>query len=186
MGLAMGPDGSLYISESNKGKLWRVLYKGDKHLFGAAQLAAMEQRKSRTYIKTPDEIKDNLGMGGEMNGLVLYNSYCAGCHQRDGKGDNNRYPPLAGSDWIMGNKEQLIKVILNGQQGEIKVNGKTFNGVMPAHGGFLDDHAIASIATFINKRFNKESNLVSSAEVSKIRNTSPGNVATMTRTKVAN
>ena len=186
MGLATGPDGSLYISESNKGKVWRVMYKGDKNNFGAVQLAVMEKRKSRTYIKTPDEIKDNLGMGGEMNGLVLYNSYCAGCHQRDGKGDNNRYPPLAGSDMIAGNNNQLIKVILNGLQGEIKVNGKTYNGVMPAHGAFLDDHAIASIATYIKKRFNKEDSLVASSDVTRLRNAVTTNRPVMDRTKVNN
>jgi len=63
----------------------------------------------------------------------------------------------------------LIKIILHGMQGEIKVNGKIYNGVMPAHGGFLDDHAIASIATYINRRFYKEKSLVSSAEVAKLR-----------------
>jgi mono/diheme cytochrome c family protein len=182
MGLAEGPDGSLYISESNKGKIWRVMYKGNKTAFGPAQLAAMEQRKSRTYIKTPDEVTDNHGLGGEMNGLILYNSYCASCHQQDGKGDNNRYPPLAGSDWMAGNTDQLIKVILNGLQGKIKVNGKTYNGVMPAHGGFLDDHAIASIATYINKRFYKEKGLVASAEVTKLRS-STTSAATMVRAK---
>jgi len=192
MGLAMGPDGSLYISDSNKGRIWRIMYKGDKNKFGAPQLAAMEKRKSRTYIKTPDEVKDNLGMGGEMNGLILYNSYCAGCHQRDGKGDNNRYPPLVASDLIAGNKDQLIKIILNGLHGEIKVNGKTFNGLMPAHGGFLDDHAIASIATYISKRFNKEDKLVASADVTKLRNataTNPASVSNssgMTRSKPGN
>ena len=185
MGLAQGPDGSLYISESNKGKIWRVMYKGDRKAFNANDLTAMEQRKSRTYIKTPDEIKDNLGMGGEMNGLILYNSYCASCHQRDGKGDNNRYPPLAGSDWL-NNKEQLIKVILYGLQGEIVVNGKTYNGVMPAHGGFLDDHAIASIATWINKRFNNDNKLISSAEVAKIRNDSTGNGLSTAKNKAGN
>lgn len=168
MGLAMGPDGSIYISDSNKGKIWRVMYKGDKNSFGPLQLAVMEKRRSRTYIKTPDEVKDNLGMGGEMNGLILYNSYCAGCHQRNGKGDNGRYPPLAGSDWIT-NKEKLLHVILYGQQGEITVNGKTYNGVMPAHGELLDDHAIASIATYINKRFNNENKLVAAEEVAKLR-----------------
>jgi mono/diheme cytochrome c family protein len=125
-------------------------------------------------------------MGGEMNGLILYNSYCAGCHQRDGKGDNNRYPPLAGSDWITGNKDQLIKVILHGLQGEIKVNGKTFNGVMPAHGGFLDDHAIASIATYINKRLNRETSLVASAEVTRLRGNVTGSTPAMVRTKAGN
>lgn len=170
MGLATGPDGSLYISESNKGKIWRVMYKGDKAQFGDAQLSAMEARKSRTYIKTPDEIKDNLGKGGEMAGMILFNSYCSSCHQRDGKGDNNRYPPLLGSEWVAGDKERLMNVILNGLNGEITVNGKKFNGQMPAHGSFLDDHAVASIVTYVKRRFNKEKEFtLTSEEVGHLR-----------------
>jgi mono/diheme cytochrome c family protein len=169
MGLATGPDGSLYISESNKGKIWRVMYKGtDK--FGPAQLSKMEERKSRSYIKTPDEVKDNLGKGGEMAGLILFNSYCSSCHQRDGKGDNNRYPPLLNSQIVSGDKEQLIKIILNGLQGEIAVNGKKFNGQMPAHGSFLDDHAVASIVTYVKRRFSGEEQfVVTSEDVKKLR-----------------
>lgn len=53
MGLAEGPDGSLYVSDSKKGKIWRIMYKGDASSFGDAQLAAMEKRKSRSYIKEP-------------------------------------------------------------------------------------------------------------------------------------
>jgi mono/diheme cytochrome c family protein len=169
MGLATGPDGSLYISESNKGKIWRIMYKGDKDKFGEVQLAPMEKRKSRSYIKMPDEVRDNMGKGGEMEGLILYNSYCTGCHQRDGKGDNSRYPPLVGSDWITGDKDKLIGVVLSGLQGEIKVNGKTYNGLMPAHGGFLDDHAVASILTYVRSRFNKEKSPIASMEVSRVR-----------------
>ena len=169
MGLAEGPDGSLYISESNKGKIWRVMYRTDKNKFGEAQLAQMEGRKSRTYIKTPDEVKDNLGQGGEMEGLILYNSYCAGCHQRDGKGDNSRYPPLTGSDWIGGNTDRLIGVLLHGLQGQIQVNGKTYNGVMPAHEAFLDDHAVASILTYVQRRFNKVNTPVTTEAVTKVR-----------------
>jgi glucose/arabinose dehydrogenase len=60
MGLSEGPDGSLYVSESKKGKIWRILFKGDTTTFGAAQLATMEKRKSRTYLKTPDPKADNL------------------------------------------------------------------------------------------------------------------------------
>ncbi|HXB06878.1 MAG TPA: c-type cytochrome, partial [Puia sp.] len=171
MGLAEGPDGSLYICESNKGRIWRVMYKGDRTKFADADLAAMEIRKStRIYIKTPNEEKDNTGKGGEMQGHILYGSYCVSCHQRNGLGDNNRYPPLVGSDWITGDHDRLIKVLLNGLQGEIKVNGKTFNGVMPAHGPFLDDHAIASILTYVKSSFNKEKTPVLSAEVTRVRN----------------
>jgi glucose/arabinose dehydrogenase/mono/diheme cytochrome c family protein len=171
MGLAEGPDGSLYICESNKGKIWRVMYKGDKAKFGKEELTFMEGRKSRTYIKTPDEIKDNLGQGGEMEGLILYNSYCAACHQRDGRGDNNRYPPLAGSEWITGDKQRLISILLKGLQGPVQVSGKTYNGVMPAHGAFLDDHAIASILTYVQGRFNKVHTAIPSEEVTKVRKT---------------
>lgn len=58
MGLAEGPDGSLYISDSKKGKIWRILFNGDKATFGETELIAMEKRKSRSYIKIPDEKLD--------------------------------------------------------------------------------------------------------------------------------
>jgi glucose/arabinose dehydrogenase/mono/diheme cytochrome c family protein len=171
MGLAEGPDGSLYISESNKGRIWRVMFKGDRNKFNEADLAGMATRKNRTYIKTPDEKQDDMGKGGEMAGHILYGSYCVSCHQRDGKGDNSRYPPLVGSDWVTGDRNRLIGVLLNGLQGEIKVNGKTFNGIMPAHGAFLDDHAIASILTYVEKSFNKVNIPILSSEVTKARKT---------------
>ncbi len=169
MGLATGPDGSLYISESNKGKIWRVMYKGDKKEFGEKQLAGMELRKSRSYIKTPDELKDNLHRGDRLAGSILYNTYCASCHQQNGKGDNSRFPPLAGSEWVTGDKSRLINVILNGLDGEIMVNGQSWQGMMPAHAEFLDDHAIASISTYIRQSFGNKAGPVSSLEVAEVR-----------------
>lgn len=171
MGLSTGPDGSLYISESNKGKIWRIMYKGDKKKFGEAQLAQMEKRKTRSYIKEPDVIKDNLHRGDMLAGSILYNTYCASCHQQNGKGDNSRFPPLAGSEWVTGDKKKLLGVILNGLQGEIKVNGQSWDGLMPAHSGFLDDHAIASIATYIRQNFGNKASSVTSMEVNAVRNT---------------
>jgi len=173
MGLATGPDGSLYISESNKGKIWRVMYKGEKDKFGQAELAQMENRKSRSYIKTPDEIHDDLHEGDELEGSILYKTYCATCHQRNGKGDNNRFPPLAGSDWVTGDEERLISVVMNGLQGEIKVNGKSYNGLMPMN-KHLDDHAIASIITYIRMNFSNNAAPVSAIQVSRVRNASTG------------
>jgi glucose/arabinose dehydrogenase/cytochrome c553 len=169
MGLAEGPDGSLYISESNKGKIWRVMYKGDKNKFGDTQLANMEERKSEEYIKTPDSVKDDLHTGSTMEGGILFNSYCATCHQRNGKGDNSRYPPLSGSEFVKGDKDALIKIVLYGLQGRVKINGRTWDGVMPAHAVVLDDHAVASILTYVRKRFGDNSSDVSSIEVAKNR-----------------
>jgi len=60
MGLAEGPDGSLYISESKQGKIWRIIFKGDTMSFGDSQLVKMEERKSRSYIKRPVENTDKV------------------------------------------------------------------------------------------------------------------------------
>lgn len=168
MGLAEGPDGSLYISDSNKGKIWRVMYKGDKTKFGEEHLKKMADIAStKTYIKQPDEKKDLLTTGSQ-EGWKLYSIYCTSCHQGNGKGDNNRYPPLSGSEYVLGDKTRLINILLNGLQGEITVNGKKYNGLMPQF-GHLDDHAIASILTHIRTRFKNNAPPVSSVEVMKVR-----------------
>ncbi len=60
MGLAEGPDGSLYISESTQGRIWRILYLNDPLAFHENQLAAMEQLKRKSYLKTPDPVTDLL------------------------------------------------------------------------------------------------------------------------------
>jgi len=175
MGLAMGPDGSLYISESEKGKIWKVLYKGDKDVFGAPQLASMEARKSRSYIRTPDELADNLQQGDELSGSILYKTYCATCHQRNARGDENRFPPLANSEWVVGDPDRLIDIVLNGLDGEIVVNDKSYNGLMPPN-KHLDDHAIASILTFIRKNFGNDASTINSEQVRKVRfKTQPAN-----------
>ncbi len=175
MGLSTGPDGSLYISESNMGKIWRVMYKGNKEGFSDEHLAAMENRKAtQSYIRDPDPVKDIRQEGDTYSGRVMYNTYCAACHQGDGKGDNNRFPPLVDSEWVIGTEEKLIDIVLNGMQGDIAVNGKTYNGLMPGH-GHLDDHAIASILTYIRKRFGNESSPVSALKVVEIRNRSIDN-----------
>lgn len=50
MGLAEGPDGSLYISESKKGRIWRIMYKGDAKKFNEKNLLKMEKLKTKSYL----------------------------------------------------------------------------------------------------------------------------------------
>ena len=60
MGLAEGADGSLFISESRQGKIWRVVYEADATKFEGKALAKMEARKSKTHLRVPHETKDKL------------------------------------------------------------------------------------------------------------------------------
>ncbi len=171
MGLAQGPDGSLYISDSRKGKIWRIMYKGDKSKFGIAELAAMEKRKTGSaHIKDPDEFADNLQKGIAVGGEQVYNIYCVSCHQMDGKGDGSRFPPLDSSEWVNGDKKRLIGVLLNGMEKSITVNGKTYNNLMPQH-NFLSDDQLALVLTYIRKNFNNRSGDITPGEIARERKT---------------
>ncbi|ULQ50727.1 c-type cytochrome [Flavihumibacter fluvii] len=168
MGLAMGPDGSLYVCDSRVGKIWRIMYKGNKQKFGAEQLTAMEKRKSNSNIRTPDEINDNLFKEKGLPGSQVYNFYCQSCHQHNGKGDGNRFPPVMNSDWVTGDKQRLIAVLLNGLNQPIVVNGKSYNSIMPQH-SFLKDAEIAQVLTYVKQHFNQQKDSVTAEEVKKTR-----------------
>jgi glucose/arabinose dehydrogenase len=60
MGLAQGPDGSLYISESKNGKIWRVIFNGDRLNFDNQALKQMESLKQKSYLRIPDKELDLL------------------------------------------------------------------------------------------------------------------------------
>ena len=169
MGIAMGPDGSLYLSESEKGKIWRVMYKGNKKGFGPAQLAGMQKRKeTQAHIKTPDPVKDNVNTSKIAAGGKLYNTYCASCHQINGKGDGTRFPPLENSEWVKGDRRKLIDIVLKGLSGPITVNGVGFNEVMPP-ANYLSDDQIALILTYVRANFKNNLTGVLPGEVARVR-----------------
>lgn len=175
MGLAQGPDGSLYISDSRKGTIWRILYKGDKANFGPAQLEKMKVRKlSSAHIKDPHEVDDNLQKGIATGGEQIYNMYCVSCHLGDGKGDGSRFPPLDSSEWVTGDKKRLISVLLNGLDGTITVKGKTYNSLMPSH-AFLDDEQLTQVLNYIRTNFNNSAAKISQEEIAKERRQHSGN-----------
>jgi len=169
MGLAQGPDGSLFISDSQKGRIWQIKFKGNKEKFRSKDLFAMEKRKNNSHIRNPEEFKDKLQSDAAVDGEQVYNSYCGACHLRNGLGDGQRFPPLVNSDFIKGENKPLIKALLLGIEGEITVQGIKYNGVMPSH-SFLNNKDIASVLNYIRIRFNKNIDEISPKEVELVRN----------------
>ncbi len=172
MGIAMGPDGSLYVSETNEGKIWRIMFTGDKNTFGSKQLEAMEERKSLSHIRDPHPENDNIQEEFTGKGQEIYQWYCGACHQRDGKGDSGRFPPLAGVDWVTGDEKRLIGVVLNGLEGAIEVNGVTYNSAMPQH-SFLTDQQVADVLTYIRSNFGNDASAITAEQVAEVRNLTP-------------
>jgi cytochrome c551 len=103
-----------------------------------------------------------------IGGKEIYEKNCANCHQNDGKGLQNLYPPIAGSDFLK-DKNQVILLIKNGISGEIVVNGKKFNQPMPANNQ-LQNLDIAEVVTYIYNEWKVENKLTTTEEVEKVLN----------------
>ncbi|WP_420388470.1 c-type cytochrome [Roseivirga sp.] len=101
-------------------------------------------------------------------GKTTYNQVCMACHLDKGQGIANVFPPLAESDYLMKDVERNIENLINGLQGEITVNGKKYNQVMPATG--LDDADIANVLNYVMNSFgNKAEKMVTKEQVAKVR-----------------
>ncbi|MEL0099757.1 MAG: cbb3-type cytochrome c oxidase subunit II [Opitutae bacterium] len=97
---------------------------------------------------------------------------CFTCHQPNGEGLAGQFPPLAGSDWVLGDKARLIKISLYGLMGEIEVNGVKYNNVMAPPGippGSLTDEQVANVLTYIRNDWGNSASAVSPEEVSTVR-----------------
>jgi mono/diheme cytochrome c family protein len=110
-------------------------------------------------------------------GRRLFTTICAACHQPTGQGIPLRFPPLAGSDFLNSDKHRAIKVVVNGLQGELVVNGQKFNNAMPKLP--LSDQDIASVLTFVYGSFGNSGKEVAPEEVNAARSEKPDPGATV-------
>jgi mono/diheme cytochrome c family protein len=102
-------------------------------------------------------------------GQRLFNGKCAACHQPDGKGRPAQFPPLAGSEWLLGPPEIPVRILLYGLQGEVTVGGQQFNGNMPNFGGQLKDEQIAAVLSYVRQEWGNRADPVSMELVAKLR-----------------
>ncbi|MBK8504363.1 MAG: c-type cytochrome [Saprospiraceae bacterium] len=109
-----------------------------------------------------------------MKGKELYEreGYCITCHQADGHGlDASQFPPLSGTEWVMGNPDRLIKIVLNGMMGPIEIKGKEYPGNVPMtpFGGLMNDHEIAAVLTYVRNSFTNRASVISPEKVALVR-----------------
>ena len=100
-------------------------------------------------------------------GKQIYTDFCIQCHMANGEGVPMLFPPLATSDFLKNNRNKSIRAIKYGIEGEIKVNGETYNTAMIAQS--LSNMEIANVMNYITNSWgNKNKSLITEAEVSKI------------------
>ena len=102
------------------------------------------------------------------SGKQTFAGLCAACHQPTGKGLDGLAPPLAESEWVLGDPERIVKVVMHGLRGPIKVKGVSYSYDMPA-AGFLTDEQIAGVLTYVRREWEHEADPVSVDLVKKVR-----------------
>jgi Cytochrome c, mono- and diheme variants len=113
---------------------------------------ACSRRTAPTDDAKPVEMKTSAAPATNLvaQGADIYEQNCATCHY-DGSGSPVA-PPLKGSPVVADSAKAVILTILKGQQGKAVVNGKSFNGIMPAQ-AYLSDTEIAAVAAFVRTQF---------------------------------
>ena len=115
------------------------------------------------YFMQDKELEESMARGA-----VIYTDFCVPCHLEKGEGVVHTFPPLAASDYLSKNREASIRGVKYGQQGEIIVNGVTYNNIMTPLG--LEDDEIADVMNCVmNSWGNASETIVTIEEVAAIQ-----------------
>ncbi len=108
-------------------------------------------------------------------GRTVFTTICAACHLQSGKGQEGLAPPLLDSDWILGNPQAIVRIVLYGVSGALTVSGRPFMGEMPGLGALTDDQ-IASVLTYLRREWGHTAAPIDPALVRAIRAETAGRV----------
>lgn len=147
----------------------------DKSLAGDDPLWLARIDARRAFTWEGDEMAGGKApLTGEQVALLekgkAFYSHCASCHGDKGQGVAGLAPELAGSQWVTGPVEWLTRIVLDGMQGEIEVNGKIWNGVMPGHRQFpgLDAETLTGLLIHLRRLGSNAADAPTIAQVSEI------------------
>lgn len=114
-------------------------------------------------------------------GYKIFNTVCQTCHGKNGEGIASMAPPLNESNWVNGNKNAFISIVLFGLTGPVEVHGKVYkapeiNGDMPGIGASdeFNDADIAEVLTFLRSAWNNKAGKITAADVQQVRKQSQG------------
>ena len=105
-----------------------------------------------------DTLKESMKRGEEV-----YATNCSSCHMPNGEGLEGAFPPVAKTDYVKDHK-RAINIILEGQEGEITVNGKKYNVPMAAL-SHLSDQQVADVLNYIRNSWSNKNPMIKATQV---------------------
>lgn len=127
-------------------------------------LAAMSDDERQAFLMELGEKVYTAGEGGIA---------CTTCHQANGKGLPGAFPPLVGQKDHMGDCVKHAGIVIHGLQGEMVVDGATYNGVMTAQGAMLDDLRVAAVISYVRNRWGNDYGFCTPADAAAARAAAP-------------
>jgi mono/diheme cytochrome c family protein len=125
--------------------------------------------------RTPSALAPAASTSAAVDGAQIYAAKCVACHQATGLGLPGVFPPLAGSEWVLGSDKILVQIPLHGITGAVQVKGANYNGAMPVF-ATLSDAEIAAVLSYARKTWGNSAAAVSPDTVA------AGRKATQSRT----
>lgn len=150
-GIAVGPDGSLYVSDTEKGRIWRIFYTGEV----TAQLAARSAVAAGQAVAPAD---------ADTPGGRIYLQACAACHMVNGSGVPGMQPALAGNPVVAGDSRRLIALMLQGPAAVLPADRERYSNEMPSFAMMSDDE-LSSVINYLRKNFAGGAGEVTPAQV---------------------
>jgi len=146
---------------------------------GQQSMARTNRRLSRGYGRmmqklpatnqTSDEASKEEEQPSRINGEQLFVQNCASCHGNKAEGYSNVFPPLVNTEWVSGDKSVPIRILLNGMQGEIEVNGQSYQGVMPSFKARLSTAEMAAILNYLRSLSESSSPQITMDDVASVK-----------------
>jgi len=123
-------------------------------------------------VELSDEEKETQRLERKYDsGKKIFALRCASCHQANGLGIPNQYPPLADSEWVSANPALITKIILKGLKGEITVKGEKYGTSSAVNMAAvpIDDREIANVVTYVRQAWGNDFGEITTDEVATIR-----------------
>lgn len=136
-------------------------------VLAGAGVALSAQTKPKSAAKAKAAAGPEL-LAAIGRGKSVYAQTCLTCHQADGGGVPNLNPPLIKTTYVLGDKSQLARIVLNGLKVPVEIDGDTYSNAMPAQ-NHLNDQQIADVLTYVRNSFGNKASQVRVAEVKAVR-----------------
>jgi mono/diheme cytochrome c family protein len=95
-------------------------------------------------------------------GEKVYKSICVNCHQQNGLGVPGQYPPLDGSEWVIGSDERVAAIVGYGLSGPVTVKGQSFGAavMVPHRPPVLTPKKLAYVISYIRNAWSNRAGTV--------------------------